>query len=129
MAAAVTHFEIFGEDLARLAEFYTGLLGWKVEKANGVDYYRIHTNGSEATPVQGGMLHRPIPAPHSWIHYVHVDSIDDTIECATSLGGKVVLAKTAVPRTAWYALLEDPEGNIFAVYQRDLTAFPAPSPE
>lgn len=127
--AVVTHFEIFGEDLARLSEFYTCLFGWRVEKAAGVDYYRIHTSPSEATSVQGGMLHRPIPGPRSWVHYVHVDSIDGAIERAISLGGKVVLAKTAVPKTAWYALLEDPEGNIFAIYQPDAAAFPPPEPE
>lgn len=126
MAAAVTHFEIFGEDLARLADFYTGLFGWKIEKATAVDYYRIHANASVTTATQGGMLRRPIPSPRSWVHYVHVDSIDDAIARATNLGGKVVLAKTAVPKTAWYALLEDPEGNIFAIYQPDTTAFPPP---
>ena len=129
MAAAVTHFEIFGEDLARLAEFYSGLFDWKIEKATAIDYYRIHINASEATSVQGGMLHRPILGPRSWVHYVHVDSIDDAVERAISLGGKVVLAKTAVPKTAWYALLEDPEGNIFAIYQPDAAAFPPPEPE
>jgi predicted enzyme related to lactoylglutathione lyase len=126
---SVTHFEIFAEDLPKLADFYRALFGWKIEKATAVDYYRINTGAAQPGPIQGGLLHRPIPGTHSWMHYVHVDSIDDVIERATRLGGKVVREKTAVPKTAWYALLEDPEGNIFAVYQPDPKAFPIPEPE
>ena len=33
MTGLVTHFEIYGEDPAKLAEFYSGLFGWKLEKA------------------------------------------------------------------------------------------------
>ena len=29
----VTHFEIFAEEPAKLADFYRNLLGWKVEQA------------------------------------------------------------------------------------------------
>jgi hypothetical protein len=45
------------------------------------------------------------------------------------LGGKLLREKAAVPKTAWYAVVEDPEGNIFAVYQLDLLALPMPVPE
>jgi predicted enzyme related to lactoylglutathione lyase len=46
-----------------------------------------------------------------------------------SLGGKLVRPKTAVPKTAWYAVVEDPEGNIFAVYLHDPLAMPMPELE
>jgi hypothetical protein len=39
----MTHFEIFGEAPAKLAEFYREVLGWQIEKAAGVDYWRIQT--------------------------------------------------------------------------------------
>lgn len=35
----------------------------------------------------------------------------------------------AVPRTVWYAVLADPEGNVFAIWQPDATAFPPPEPD
>lgn len=129
MASNVTHFEIFGDDLLRLAEFYSSLFGWKIEKAAGVDYYRIDTGTTAAMPVAGGLLHRPIPGPRSWVHYVHVDSIDETLDRARNLGGKTLVAKSAVPKTGWYALLEDPEGNVFAIYEPDAAAFPPPKPD
>ena len=129
MSATVTHFEIYAEDLPELAQFYRDGFDWKIEKTPGVDYFRIQTGPPEANGIGGGMLNRPIPGPRSWVHYVLVDSIDQTIERVQSLGGKLVRAKAAVPKVAWYAVLEDPQGNIFAVYQHDALAMPMPEPE
>jgi hypothetical protein len=63
------------------------------------------------------------------VHYVHVDSLDEAVNQVLQLGGAVLRPKAAVPKTAWYAVLADPEGNIFAVWQADPTAFPPPEPE
>ena len=75
------------------------------------------------------MLFRPIPGPRSWVHYLHVDSLDQTVERIVALGGSVVRPKAAVPKTAWYAVVADPDGNIFAIWQADPLAMPAPEPE
>ena len=74
-------------------------------------------------------MFRPIPGPRSWVHYVHVDSLDDTLERIVELGGSVVRPKTAVPKAAWYAVVADPEGNIFAIWQADPLAMPLPEPD
>ncbi|MFO1067621.1 MAG: hypothetical protein U1E14_03770 [Geminicoccaceae bacterium] len=37
--------------------------------------------------------------------------------------------RTPVPRTAWYAVIADPAGNAFAVWEPDPTAFPLPMPD
>ena len=129
MGASVTHFEIYAEDPTGLAQFYRDLFDWKIEKTPGVEYFRIQTGPPEDHSIAGGLLNRPIPGPRSWVHYVRVDSIDQTIERVQSLGGKLLRPKAAVPKTAWYAVVEDPEGNIFAVYQHDATAMPMPVPE
>ncbi len=129
MSALVTHFEIYAEDLDGTAKFYRDLFDWKIEKAPGIDYFRIQTGTDESHGIAGGMLYRPIEGPRSWVHYVLVDSIDKTIEQVENLGGKLLRPKAAVPKTAWYAVVQDPEGNIFAVYQHDPLAFPVPEPE
>jgi uncharacterized protein len=95
----------------------------------GVDYFRIQTGSLNDHSIGGGLLNRPIPGPRSWVHYVLVDAIDETIGRVQSLGGKLLRLKAAVPKTAWYAVVEDPQGNIFAVYQHDATAMPMPEPE
>jgi len=129
MANAVTHFEIFAAQPARLAEFYRQLLGWQIDKAPGIDYWRIKTDSAAGQGINGGLTFRPIPEPHSWVHYLHVESLDHVIEQVLNLGGAVLRPKTAVPKTAWYAVVSDPEGNIFAVWQPDPTAMPPIEPE
>ncbi len=128
MTAPVTHFEIFAEQPAKLADFYRELFGWKIEKAPGVDYFHIETAPPEQGAIRGGLTYRPIPGPRSWVHYVWVKSLDDAVEQVQRLGGSVLRPKTPVPKTGWYAVLEDPERNIFAVFQPDPAAMPEPEP-
>ena len=129
MTSSVTHFEIYGEDPVKLAGFYKALLGWQIDKAPAIDYWRIDTGSGESTGIGGGMLFRPIAGPRSWVHYVHVDSLDRTVARIVELGGAVMRPKTAVPKAAWYAVVTDPEGNIFAIWQADPLAMPLPEPE
>jgi predicted enzyme related to lactoylglutathione lyase len=129
MSNSVTHFEIYAEDTTSLAQFYRDLFDWNIEKVPGVDYFRIQTGSAEERGIAGGMLNRPIEGPRSWVHYVLVDSIDETIDRVQGLGGKLLVAKSPVPKTAWYAVVEDPEGNIFAIYQHDPKAMPIPVAE
>ena len=129
MATAVTHFEIYGEEPAKLAEFYRNLFGWQIEQAPGIDYWRIQTGAPDSEGIGGGLTYRPIPAPRSWVHYVNVASLDEAVAEVQRLGGVILRPKTAVPKTAWYAVVADPEGNIFAVWQADPTAFPPPEPD
>ena len=119
----VTHFEIYAEEPEKLAEFYRRLLNWRIEKAPGVDYWRIQTAPSG---MNGGLTFPPIPGPRSWVHYVHVESLDQTVEQILQLGGTVRRPRTAVPKTAWYAVVADPEGNIFAIWEPDPSAMPEP---
>jgi uncharacterized protein len=129
MAGRVTHFEIFGDNPATLADFYRELLGWRIERAPGIDYWRIDVGTPGNGGMDGGLTYRPKTGPQHWVHYVNVESIDDSIAVTESLGGRVLRPKAAVPRTAWYAVLADPEGNAFAIWQADPTAFPLPEPD
>ena len=40
---AVSHFEIYGDDPDKLAQFYTGLFDWSIEPMPGMDYRLIRT--------------------------------------------------------------------------------------
>ncbi len=123
MLGAVTHFEIYAEEPAVLAEFYGELFAWRLERGPRPDYWRIDTG---AHAFVGGLTYRPVGGARSWVHYVHVASLDDAVADAERLGAVVLRPRTAVPNTAWYAVLADPEGNIFAIYQKDPAAFGPP---
>ena len=89
----------------------------------------FQSDANTANGFNGGLTYRPFPGPRSWVHYVHVDSLDHMVAEVVRLGGEVLRSKTAVPKTAWYAVVADPEGNIFAVWQPDKAAMPAPEPD
>jgi uncharacterized protein len=129
LSSSVTHFEIYAEEPATLAEFYRELFGWRLDRAPGVDYWRIETGASPAGRYAGGLTYRPIAGTRGWMHYVHVASLDATMASAERLGASVLRPKTPVPKTAWYAVLVDPEGNAFAIYQPDPNAMPLPEPD
>jgi hypothetical protein len=67
--------------------------------------------------------------PKGWLPYARVEDMDACLASATRLGGTVVREKAAVPRTGWYAVIADPEGNLFAAFQPDPKAFPPPMPD
>ncbi|WP_165235443.1 VOC family protein [Aquisphaera insulae] len=129
MPDAVTHFEIYADEPTRLVEFYGALFGWQIEQLPGIEYWRVQTGGDGAEAVGGGLLRRPIPGPQSWVHYVHVASVEAAVSEIQRLGGSVIRPRAAVAKVAWYAVVADPEGNIFAVWQADPTAFPTPEPD
>jgi uncharacterized protein len=129
MSRRVTHFEIFGDNPAALARFYREMFGWIIERAPGVDYWRIDPGKPGNGAISGGLTYRTATEPRHWVHYVNVESLDDSIAVAERLGGRVMRPKTAVPKTAWYAVMADPDGNTFAIWQADQTAFPPPEPD
>ncbi|HEY2731966.1 MAG TPA: VOC family protein [Polyangia bacterium] len=131
MKNPVIHFEIYGDNPDVLAGFYSSLFDWKIETTPGTEgtYFFVRTVDTDAkgTPTQpgginGGITKRPDKdAPRS-LHYVGVESIDGAVERAKALGAKLEKQKAAVPGMGWYAILTDPQGSPFAVWQTDAKA-------
>jgi uncharacterized protein len=129
LSGRLSNFEIYGDDPEALAAFYREVLGWRIEKAEGVDYWRIAIDAEAAPLASGGIARRPALEQTAWMNFVEVEQLDATLEAATRLGGAILKEKTAVPRTAWHAVIADPAGNAFLVWQADPLAFPAPEPD
>ena len=127
--STVTHFEIYGEEPAKLAEFYRQLFGWQVEQMEGIGYWRVQTGATAGAALHGGLTYRSIPNLNGWMLFVNVESLDETVAKTVELGGGVVRPKTAVPRTAWVTICQDPAKNIFGIWQADAKAFPLPEPD
>lgn len=129
MTNSLTHFEIYGEHPAGLADFYCRVFGWQIEQMEAVDYWRINTGSGDTNTLNGGLTYRAIPSLNGWMLYVQVPTLDETVDLIESLGGSVIRPKTAVPRTAWVTIVADPAKNIFGVWQADPNAFPLPHPD
>ena len=99
-------------------DFYRDMLGWKFEDQGG---YHIAHNGK--APIAG---HYQMPGkfidmrmPAFWMSYIAVDDVAETVELANSMGAKVELGPAEFDGGGQYALIRDPLGAGFTVYQGD----------
>lgn len=130
MKNSVAHFEIYADDPDTLGKFYTSLFDWTMQPVPGMDYRFIKTvdtdeKGMPTQPggINGGILKRPAGyAGKAWINYVNVASLDSSVTRAQQLGAKVTKGRSAVPGMGWFAMLIDPQGNEFALWQSDSNA-------
>jgi predicted enzyme related to lactoylglutathione lyase len=129
----VAHFEIYADDPDGLSKFYSGLFDWKVEKmeaAAGVDYRMVRTvdTDDQGRPtgrtggINGGIVKRPAGFTGHVVNYVTVESLDGALERAQKLGATVSRGRSAVPGMGWFAILSDPQGNPFALWEVDKKA-------
>ncbi len=94
------------------------MFGWKIERFPGdMDYWHIDTGGSDES-LDGGMMKRVSPQ-QGITNYIFVPSVDEYMEKVQRLGGKVCKPKTAVPEMGYFAICQDPENNVFALWERD----------
>ena len=119
MANPIVHFEIPAADPARLIGFYQKIFDWKIEEMPGSsDYWTIQTHEGDGPGISGGLLKRVTPTQTA-INYVQVDSVDQHCATIQAAGGRIVYNKEAIPGVGWYAVVADPEGNAFGIFQPD----------
>jgi uncharacterized protein len=132
MEHTIVHFEIPADQPERAARFYRELFGWDIKQyegtvAGGMDYWMVRTvptdeQGRPAQPgVNGGLMRRMYPN-QTPVNYINVESIEDAVSRAERLGARVLMGKTPVPGMGWFAQLTDTEGNLFAVWETDMSA-------
>jgi len=56
------------------------------------------------------------------VNTVEVPSIDEFTQRVVSAGGRIVAAKSVVPRVGYHAYCADTEGNLFGIMQQDPSA-------
>lgn len=123
---AVGHFEMYADARDAPARFYASLFDWALEPVPGMDYTLVKTvetgaqGPTQVGGINGGMMKRPAGfGANVWVNYVMVDSVDETLSRAQALGATVTRGKSPVPRMGWFAMLVDPQGNSFAIFQQD----------
>lgn len=124
-------YELSTTDVEAAKGFYGALIGFGTHAASmpGMEYAMWLKPGTQdaiggVSPLAEGA--REAGAPPNWMLYIHVDDIDATFGEALSLGATAFVPVSVIPGFGRFALLTDPQGAAFALYQGEE---PQPIPE
>jgi len=100
-------------------DFYGGLFGWEFEEAmpegSGANYFLARIRGGEVASI--GSVPDGAPPVPEWNTYVAVARADDAAAAAEAAGGTVLMAPFDVLDAGRMAVLADPEGVAFCVWE------------
>ncbi len=117
---AFVWYDLMTSDPKGAGDFYTGLIDWGTRSwDDGGENHTLWTNRD--TPF-GGVVElteeaRAAGAPAHWLAYVAVEDIRATIARAGELGGSVLHGPTDISSVGIWAVLTDPQGALFSIYQ------------
>jgi predicted enzyme related to lactoylglutathione lyase len=110
--------ELWTTDTNKAAEFYTGLFGWAAKDSGanmaGGGYTEWQLGGQSI----GGMMKiQPEmgPVPPNWLPYFMVEDCNATADKAAASGGKLFVPPTDIPNVGRFAVIQDPQGAVFAI--------------
>jgi predicted enzyme related to lactoylglutathione lyase len=121
MGQPVVHFEIIGNDPAKLRRYYGELFGWEFDTSGPVhpevseagNYGFV--DGSASGGSNGGVGGGEGYDAHV-VFYVGVPDVDAALATAESLGGKRLMGPTSAPGIDLVvAQFTDPEGNVIGL--------------
>lgn len=111
-------FDYYAGDVDKAIAFYTEVVGWKTQQWSGGDY-TMFAVGQE--PI-GGVMQLPeaaaqMGAPPHWLAFVQTGDVDKAAARAAELGGQVRAQPFDIPGVGRAAVLQDPQGAVFAAFR------------
>jgi predicted enzyme related to lactoylglutathione lyase len=101
-------------------DFYTELFGWEafnlMPSDHPGDYFLCMLNGRKAAGIVSEHGAPPPPQP-VWGTHIWVESADEAVAKATAAGGSVVAETFSSPAGGRMAVLADPTGAVFCVWE------------
>ena len=118
----IVHFEIPAKEPSKIARFYEQLFSWKftkMETGGSMDYWLISHKDAKSPDETMGGLYKPDQnmSQQGILNYFSVKSIDESLKQASSLGATIAMPKQEIPNVGHFAILTDPNGNAFALFQ------------
>jgi uncharacterized protein len=111
-----SYAELATTDSAGAKEFYSKLFGWEpddIPVGEGMTYTVLRVRGKVV-----GALYESEQAPHpAWLSYVTVAEADAAAARAKELDANVITEPFDVMQAGRMAVLQDPAGGVFAVWQ------------
>jgi hypothetical protein len=112
--------ELCSTDAEGAKRFYPALLGWTFRETPipGGTYIMCQLDGHEVAALyQMSEAEKAQHIPSHWFNYVAVANVDETAEHVPALGGTVLTAPFDVMEHGRMAVLQDPTGAVFGVWQ------------
>jgi len=114
--------ELYTNDQIGVKRFYTELFGWKVREipmGPGAVYMVFTLNGADAAACYGKTpeAYAQVLPPSHWMSYVSVADTDSVATTAKAAGGSIVKEPFDVPSTGRMAVLRDPTGAVFSLWE------------
>ena len=108
------HIEIPTSDPKKSRSFYGEVFGWKFQEMPGMDYSMYETREGG---IGGGVWNPPPGMPRQVVNYILVNEIEPVLQKIGRNGGKTIKEKTEIPHAGWFALVTDPDGNLFGIWK------------
>lgn len=114
MGQPVVHFEIVGQDGAKLRDYYSQLFGWEFQVDEHMDYGLVQREGNvnaDGVGIGGGVTKGPDGYSGHVTFYVEVPDVEAALVQAESLGGSRMMGPDEVMEGLVIGLFTDPEGH------------------
>jgi predicted enzyme related to lactoylglutathione lyase len=110
-----TWSELHTSNLEKAKQFYSDVFGWGW--GGPPEYAEVQVNGRTVAAAMTRNPEMPAEVPDNWLIYFGSDNLEADVEKATTLGATVTVPPTAIPNTGRFAILVDPQGAAFALFQ------------
>ena len=119
MGRPVVHFEVVGQDAAKLQGYYGELFGWEIDADNPMKYGTVQREGNlnaDGVGIGGGIGPGPEGYSGHVTFYVGVPDVGAALAKAERLGGTRLFGPAPVPGTdVELGQFTDPEGHLIGL--------------
>lgn len=114
---ALSWNELAASDMQTAAAFYRDLFGWSVEPfTDSPEPYLVIQNAGSGN---GGIRQARSGEPAHWLVYFATEDLDAGLGTATQLGATTIAGPIDI-QIARFAVVQDPQGAVFALYAGQL---------
>jgi predicted enzyme related to lactoylglutathione lyase len=109
----------------QIRDFYREVVGWTSSDVDMGGYHDYCMNQPEDGKTVAGICHaRGLNAglPPQWIVYVNVEDLERSMARCEALGGQVVAPPRDYGAEGRYAVVRDPAGAVFALFEPEDSA-------
>ena len=129
MPGELYYFDIHADDVPKAVDFYSTVMGWKIEKYSGegadamaaMEYNTVMPSDKEGT-VMGGISKKMMPEQGNINYFLAEGGLEAFNQRVKDKGGTVMMEKLPVPGWGWFSVCMDPEGNPFSGWVDDKEA-------